>query len=113
MKKTLFFGAIAIVIATTLAAQPRRELIKVLVAPDHADWTYELGERAEFAISVLRNNVPMEGVEIKWTIGPEKVEVQEQGTIEFKGEAVILKSKKFSEPGFLRCTATGFFNERK
>ena len=106
MKKTIFFGAIAIVIATTLAAQPRRELINVLVAPDHSDWTYKAGERAEFTINVLRNNVPMDEIEIEYTIGPEKVEVQEQGTIEFKGEAVIIKSKRFSEPGFLRCTAT-------
>ena len=78
----------------------------MLVAPDHADWTYEVGERAEFSISVLRNNVPMTEVEILYTIGPEKVEFLDQGTIQYKGDVVKVKSDKFKKPGFLRCTAT-------
>ena len=33
-------------------AQPVTSLIEVLVAPDHPDWTYQLGEEAHFTVQV-------------------------------------------------------------
>ena len=42
-----------LLLSLSLNAQPRRELVKVIVSPDQADWTYEPGERAEFSISVM------------------------------------------------------------
>ena len=89
-----------------MSAQPRRELIQVIVTPDRADWTYEAGEQAEFSITVLRNNVPLNGIEIAYTIQPELVEVWDQGTLILKKGSVSVKAKKFTDPGFLRCTAT-------
>ena len=89
-----------------LYAQPPKALVHVIVAPDHSDWTYEVGERAEFSITVLKYNVPIEGIEIHYQIQPELVEIWDQGTLVSKGGAVKIKAKKFNKPGFLRCTAT-------
>ena len=107
MKTKDFFSVLfALVFSISLSAQPRRALVKVIVAPDHSHWTYETGERAEFSITVLKNNVPLEGIEIKYVIQPELVEIWEEGTLISKDKAVKIKAKKFQEPGFLRCTAT-------
>ena len=62
-----------------LFAQPSRTLVQVIVAPNHADWTYEMGERAEFSITVLKNNVPIDGIEINYRIQPELVEPWDTG----------------------------------
>ena len=107
MKTNIFFSVIiALIFSISLSAQPRRELIKVIVTPNHTNWTYEIGEQAEFSVTVLRNNVPIEGIEIYYIIQPELVEIWDKGTLILKDEAVKIKAKKFTEPGFLRCTAT-------
>lgn len=86
-------------------AQPRKQLIQVLVSPDKSDWTYETGERAEFTISVLKNSVPMDNIDVHYRIQPEKVDVWEEGMIRLKDGKTTLKAKKFNVPGFLRCHA--------
>ena len=104
--RSLISTCFAIVIAFSLTAQPRRELVKVIVTPNHANWTYETGEQAEFSITVLQNNVPLEGIEIKYVIQPELVEAWDTGTLILKKGSISIKADKFKEPGFLRCTAT-------
>jgi cephalosporin-C deacetylase len=107
MKNRIFIALFyCLSFSIALHAQPRRQLVQVIVTPDHADWTYETGERASFSISVLRNNVPMKGMAIKYVIQPELVDVWEEGTLALEDEAVRVTAKRFTEPGFLRCTAT-------
>jgi cephalosporin-C deacetylase len=107
MKAKIFLSVIsALIFSVSLSAQPRRELVKVLVSPDHASWTYEIGEQAEFTVTVLRNNVPLEGIEINYVIQPELVEIWDEGTIILTDGEIKIRAKKFTEPGFLRCTAT-------
>jgi cephalosporin-C deacetylase-like acetyl esterase len=105
-KSILILFLIHAFLTLTLFGQPSRELINVIVTPNYTDWTYEIGERAEFSITVLRNNVPLQEIEIQYTIGPEKMEAEQHGRIQFKGKPVTIKSNTFGEPGFLRCTAT-------
>ena len=94
-----------LLLVVQLSAQPRRELVKVLVSPEQSDWTYKTGERAEFSIQVLKNNVPMNGIEISYRIQPEKVEIWEEGTLVLKDGVAKIKTKRFKETGFLRCHA--------
>ncbi len=107
MKTKLFFSIIfTLFISLQLLAQPKRQLVEVIVTPDKADWTYEVGERAEFTITVYRNYVPLEGVEVSYKIQPELVEVWDEGVLTIKDGVTKVKAKKFKEPGFLRCTAS-------
>jgi len=99
----------ALLFSFYLSAQPSKQLVEVIVSPDHADWTYNAGEQAEVSINVLRNNVPLEGVKINYTIGPDagyrELKIWDEGTLTLKNNTKI-KAQKFKEPGFLRCTAT-------
>jgi hypothetical protein len=107
MRNQFFLSAVfALIFSVTLSAQPRRQLVQVIVTPNHADWTYDTGERAVFSIAVLRNNVPLKGIEINYVIQPELVDVWEEGSLILEDEAVTVTAKKFTDPGFLRCTAT-------
>ncbi|MFC4720962.1 acetylxylan esterase [Geojedonia litorea] len=100
----------ALSICGIMNAQPREQLVKVMVTPNHTDWTYKTGEQAEFTITALRNNVPLEGAEIKYTIQPESgyrtLPIWDEGSFILKDKATKIKAKKFDKPGFLRCTAT-------
>ena len=111
MKLKVYFSVIfALIFYGCLNSQPREQLVKVIVTPNHSDWTYEIGEQAEFTITALRNNVPLEGVEIKYTIQPDPgyrvIEIWGQGALVLKDKASKIKAKKFDRPGFLRSTAS-------
>ncbi|PKA98694.1 cephalosporin-C deacetylase-like acetyl esterase [Flavobacteriaceae bacterium MAR_2009_75] len=91
-----------------LSAQPSKQLVEVIISPDESDWTYNLGEQAEFTIMVLKNKVPLKNVDIKYAIGPDfgyrELPLWEEGTLTTTKNTI--KAKKFNHPGFLRCTAT-------
>jgi len=93
-------------ITVQLFAQPAQEMVKVLVTPDKSDWTYASGENAEFTISVLRNNVMLDGLEVSYRIQPELVTAWKEGKISLKNGIAKVKADKFNSPGFLRCTAS-------
>lgn len=87
-------------------AQPARQLVQVIVSPNRADWTYEKGDRAEFQITVLQNNVPLDGIEVNYRINPEKMENWEEGTVTLKKGVATVKANRFRDAGFLRCHAS-------
>ena len=100
----------ALLLYSYVCAQPQKELVKVIVTPNHADWTYAIGEQAEFSLTALRNNTPIEDINIKYTIQPDPgyrfITIWDEGTLKLKNGSAKIKAKKFNEPGFLRCTAT-------
>lgn len=104
---------LTLLFSTLIVAQPSVEYIKVIVTPDHEDWTYEVGESATFSITVLKNNTPLEGVEIKYDIRPEMVDSWQGGTLFLKGASVNVKSKKVDTPCFIRCKASVVVNGKK
>ena len=87
-------------------AQRARQLVQVIVTPDKSDWTYEKGEQAQFQIMVLKNNVPLEGIDVKYSIGPELMGAWEEKTITLKKGIATITAKQFKEAGFLRCHAS-------
>lgn len=98
--------SLCLLLALQVLAQPRRELVKVIVTPGKADWTYKIGDRAEFSITVLKNNVPLNGIDVNYNIRPEKMDIWEEGSEKLKDGAITVKAKKFKNPGFLRCHAS-------
>ena len=49
----------------------RAATVRVIVAPDHRDWTYKLGEHALFAVTVTADSEPIDGVTVSYTVGPD------------------------------------------
>lgn len=90
---------------TLALAQPPEKMVKVVVAPDHADWTYKTGEPSRFTISVLRNGVPVKGATVRYELGPEKMEAAKKGTLTLANGSASLDGGTMKSPGFLRLTA--------
>ena len=66
---TTFFLCIAAV--TALYAQIRGNSIVVTVEPDHQDWRYNVGEKANFVVEVRQEGTLMNNVSIDYAMGPE------------------------------------------
>jgi cephalosporin-C deacetylase len=103
---SLFAFLLMILVSTNLIAQPPKQLVQVVVSPDKPDWTYKKGERAEFEITVLRNNIPLDGIEVSYSIQPELMEPWEEGIVTLKKGTAAVKAKAFKDAGFLRCQAS-------
>ncbi|MCK9412509.1 MAG: acetylxylan esterase [Prolixibacteraceae bacterium] len=82
-------------------SQSGTSLIKVIVSPDHKDWTYKLGEDAKFSIQVLKYGNLIENVTIDYEMGPEMLpNVKKEGIILKNGKAEFSGNMKY--PGFYR-----------
>ena len=79
-------------------------LVDIEIVPNHADWTYKIGEEAIFTVQVLRAHTPLDGIELSYEIGPEKMNPTRHGKVETKGGKTILKGGTMREPGFMTCT---------
>ena len=84
-------------------SQPKHELIEINIGPDHADWKYEVGEQVKFSVSVLQYGNPLKDIEIRYEIGPEKMDPEKEGTLVLKNGETVLKGGTMKTPGFLRC----------
>jgi cephalosporin-C deacetylase-like acetyl esterase len=88
---------------TTLLAQPAEPLVKVIVAPDHSDWKYALGEEVRFNVMVLKYGNPLTDITIRYEVRPEKMEVTKAESLTLKRSETMIKGGTMEKPGFLRC----------
>jgi len=95
-----------LICAGELFAQPIEKFIKVIVAPDHTDWSYAPGEHARFTITVLQNGNPLTGSKIHYQIGPERMEpVIEKDDVVLNKGTITVDGGTMKAAGFLRCIA--------
>ncbi|MBO0933135.1 acetylxylan esterase [Fibrella aquatilis] len=104
MKKLLLF--LLWLPTATLLAQPAERLYKVVVAPDHTDWTYRPGEPVKFTITVLHDGNPVKGATVRYEIGPEKMDPTKKETVTLTNGTLTVDGGTLASPGFLRCVAT-------
>jgi cephalosporin-C deacetylase-like acetyl esterase len=86
-----------------LNAQPAVSLIKVLVAPEHTNWLYTVGENVRFDISVTKNNILLKNIEIRYEISEDMMPAHKSETLTLKDGKTVLDAGSMKMPGFLRC----------
>ena len=91
-------------------AQPVEQFIKVVVAPDHSDWTYKTGENVKFTITVLQNGNILKNVLVKYETGPERMEAPKKDSLTLPNGTLVVDAGTMKEPGFLRCVAFAIVN---
>jgi cephalosporin-C deacetylase-like acetyl esterase len=84
-------------------AQPSVSLIKVNVAPEHANWIYKTGENVRFDLSVTKNNILLKNVEIRYEISEDMLDAHKKGTLVLKDGKTTIEAGSMKTPGFLRC----------
>lgn len=99
-------------ISMTAAAQSGTQLVKVIVSPDHHDWTYKVNEKALFTVQVLKYGNLMENVTINYEAGPETLpDVREEGVVLKKGKTEFSGTMKV--PGFYRVRVWAVVDGRR
>jgi cephalosporin-C deacetylase len=89
-----------------VAFPPVEKLVKVSIAPDHADWTYKTGEQVKFNIRITKNSELLQNVYVKYEVGPEMMPPVIKDSLQLKDGQLTIMGGTMKEPGFLRCTLT-------
>lgn len=92
-----------ILLSLNAFSQAGTPLIKVIVSPDHKDWTYKLKEEARFSVQVLKYGNLVENVTINYETGPEMLP-------DIKKDSVVLKNGKTEFSGTMKIP--GFYRVR-
>lgn len=101
LKTALLLGCM--LSAFLLSAQPIERLVKIVVAPDHANWVYKPGEKANFRVTVLKNSEPVPNAKIKYEFGPEMITPTKRDSAVLKDGQFRIDAGTLKEAGFLRC----------
>lgn len=117
MKPILKVFCLVLLFITSLAFYvypqlPPLGVIKVIVSPDHKDWSYKFNEEAKFTLQILRNGNLVDNVTIDYETGPEtlpdvikKGVLLKDGRMEFKGT--------MKEPGFFRVIVWAYVDGKR
>lgn len=80
------------------------QLVQVLVTPNKADWTYGKNQEISFNVSVIKHQVPVQGIDVSYSIGWEKMDPLQSGTLKLNGPSSLVgKPMQTNTPGFIRC----------
>lgn len=102
--KRLLLTLFCVMAIASLSAQIRGNNIVVTVEPDHQDWHYKLGEKAQFVVEVRKSGTLLNNVSIDYAAGPEmyqdvkKSMTLKDGTLKLTGTMKV--------PGFYRVDVT-------
>lgn len=84
--------------------QIRGNNITVAVTPDHRDWTYRVGEKMAFTVSVMRSGTLVDEGTITYEMGPEMYATEKRQVTLHGGQATLVG--RMMEPGFYRVRVT-------
>jgi cephalosporin-C deacetylase len=101
--KRLFQLLLLVSISLNAVSQSGTPLIKVIVSPDHKDWTYKVNETAKFSLQVLQYGNLIDNVTIDYETGPEALP-------DVKKEGVVLRNGKMDYTGTMKTP--GFYRVR-
>ncbi len=89
------------ILPLSVFSQAGTQLIKVIVSPDHKDWTYKVNETAKFTVQVMKFGNLMENVTVDYETGPEMLpDVKKEGVVLKNGKLELSGTMK--DPGFYR-----------
>lgn len=103
LNRLLLQSILLIAFSINALSQPGTNLVKVIISPDHKDWTYKVNEVAKFSVQVLKFGNLLENVTIEYETGPEMLP-------DVKKEGVLLKSGKTEFTGTMKVP--GFYRLR-
>jgi cephalosporin-C deacetylase-like acetyl esterase len=86
-------------------ASLRAATVKVIVSPDHRDWTYSLGVPVHFAVSVTADSEPIDNATVTYSVGPDMFP-GEKKTAAVPLTGLSIDGGTLNVPGFLRCVVT-------
>ncbi len=99
----IFYFLSVFLVSLNLSAQPAEKLVKIAIAPDHADWIYKTGENVRFKVSVTKNSELLQNVKIMYEVGPEMMMPVIRESAVLKEGTITIAGGTLRDAGFLRC----------
>ena len=110
--KSLLQVIIFTAISVSVSAQAGTPLIKVIVSPDHKDWTYKVNEKAIFTVQVMQYGNLLDNVTVDYETGPEAwPDVKKEGVVLKNGRTEFTGTMKV--PGFYRVRVWAVVDGRR
>jgi cephalosporin-C deacetylase-like acetyl esterase len=94
-------------------SQPSEQFIKVVVAPDHSNWEYKIGEPVRFTISVLQNGNLLKNAVVRYELGPEKMPPVKKDSLTVASGSLDVAADGMKVPGFLQLAAYAYLNGKQ
>ena len=117
MKKILNYAVVCLfwLAALPLWAEnyPYRSDVLWVTVPDHADWLYETGEKAEVEVQFYKYGIPQDKVEVTYEIGGDMMPADKSGTVTLKNGRAVISLGTMSQPGFLDCRLSATVGGKK
>lgn len=82
---------------------PRKTFVEVVAVPDHSDSHYTEGQPVTLRIYAREGGVPLNGVTVKYKVGPEMLLPANADSTVFVGGEAVIRMGTMAEPGFLAC----------
>ena len=102
--KRLLITLFCVMAIASLSAQIRGNNIVVAVEPDHQDWHYKTGEKAQFVVEVRKSGTLLNNVSIDYAAGPEMYQDIKKSLVLKDGSLKLTGTMK--QPGFYRVDVT-------
>ncbi|MDO4955406.1 MAG: acetylxylan esterase [Bacteroidales bacterium] len=101
---TLFFCLFSVYIQAE--NYPYQSSILWVTQPDHDNWIYKTGEKANIEVSVFEYGIPLNNVEIEYAFGAEMLDKTNKGVITLKQGKANINIGTSKVPGFIDCEFT-------
>jgi cephalosporin-C deacetylase-like acetyl esterase len=108
--KSLVFVFLFFVCSLQAYTQPVEQNVKLIIAPDHTNWQYNIGEKVKFKVSVLQYGNPLKNVKVKYELGPERMASEVSGALELEDGQHTISGGTMNTPGFYRCSVSAEVN---
>jgi cephalosporin-C deacetylase len=94
-------------------AQPPGQMVRIVITPEHTDWTYRPGEKVRFTGTVLQNSQPVKNAKVYYEVGPEKMDVAKKDSLTLADGRFSIDGGTMNTPGFLRCVVVAEVNGKR
>ncbi len=103
MKRTVFLMILMawVVACPAQFSSPKRSYVEYLIAPDHLDRNYNLGEEARVNIEAYAGGIPVDGVWVYYRTGKELLLPERKDSVRFANGRAVVPVGTLCEPGFL------------
>jgi cephalosporin-C deacetylase-like acetyl esterase len=108
--KSLVLVFLVIICSLQAYTQPVEQNVKLIIAPDHPNWQYNIGEKVKFKVSVLQYGNPLKNVKVKYELGPERMASEVTAALELEDGQHTIMGGTMNTPGFYRCTVSAEVN---
>lgn len=102
----LLLAMLCVQVPATAENYPYRSDVLWVTVPDHADWLYKVGEKAEVEVQLYRYGVPQDGLTLMYEMGDDMMPADRKGTLQLKDGKAVLPFGTMQEPGFRDCRIT-------